>query len=214
MFTGLVETTGTLAGMTRTGKSAELLVRCGLPVAELVRGESIAVNGVCLTLTGCVKGGLSFHALSETLNRSNLGTSVGRKVNLERALRLGDRLGGHLVSGHIDCRAEVLDIGRVEDDYELRVALPSDVAGQVVMKGSVAVNGVSLTIASLSRSDFTVRIIPHTWAETNLSDLQPGDVVNLETDMLGKFVLRQLELKGDGNGGGGVTMETLFKAGF
>lgn len=213
MFTGLVETTGILAGMTRTGKSAELLVRCSLPVAELVRGESIAVNGVCLTLTGCGKGGLSFHALSETLNRSNLGDSVGRKVNLERALRLGDRLGGHLVSGHIDCRAEVLDIGRVEDDYELRVALPSAVAGQVVMKGSVAVNGVSLTIASLSRSDFTVRIIPHTWAETNLSDLQAGDVVNLETDMLGKFVLRQLELKGDDNGGG-VTMETLFKAGF
>ena len=189
MFTGLVETTGILAGMTRTGKSAELLVRCSLPVAELVRGESIAVNGVCLTLTGCGKGGLSFHALSETLNRSNLGESVGRKVNLERALRLGDRLGGHLVSGHIDCRAEVLDIGRVEDDYELRVALPSAVAGQVVMKGSVAVNGVSLTIASLSRSDFTVRIIPHTWAETNLSDLQAGDAVNLETDMLGKFVL-------------------------
>jgi riboflavin synthase len=107
----------------------------------------------------------------------------------------------------------VLDIGRVEDDYELRVALPSAVAGQVVMKGSVAVNGVSLTIASLSRSDFTVRIIPHTWAETNLSDLQTGDVVNLETDMLGKFVLRQLELKEEGNGGG-VTMETLFKAGF
>ena len=213
MFTGLVETTGILAGMTRTGKSAERLVRCSLPVAELVRGESIAVNGVCLTLTGCGKGGLSFHALSETLNRSNLGDSVGRKVNLERALRLGDRLGGHLVSGHIDCRAEVLDIGRVEDDYELRVALPSAVAGQVVMKGSVAVNGVSLTIASLSRSDFTVRIIPHTWAETNLSDLQAGDVVNLETDMLGKFVLRQLELKGDDNGGG-VTMETLFKAGF
>ena len=213
MFTGLVETTGILAGMTRTGKSAELLVRCSLPVAELVRGESIAVNGVCLTLTGCGKGGLSFHALSETLNRSNLGESVGRKVNLERALRLGDRLGGHLVSGHIDCRAEVLDIGRVEDDYELRVALPSAVAGQVVMKGSVAVNGVSLTIASLSRSDFTVRIIPHTWAETNLSDLQVGDVVNLETDMLGKFVLRQLELKEEGNGGG-VTMETLFKAGF
>ena len=213
MFTGLVETTGILAGMTRTGKSAELLVRCSLPVAELVRGESIAVNGVCLTLTGCGKGGLSFHALSETLNRSNLGDSVGRKVNLERALRLGDRLGGHLVSGHIDCRAEVLDIGRVEDDYELRVALPSSVAGQVVMKGSVAVNGVSLTIASLSRSDFTVRIIPHTWAETNLSDLQVGDVVNLETDMLGKFVLRQLELKEEGNGGG-VTMETLFKAGF
>ena len=213
MFTGLVETTGILAGMTRTGKSAELLVRCSLPVAELVRGESIAVNGVCLTLTGCGKGGLSFHALSETLNRSNLGDSVGRKVNLERALRLGDRLGGHLVSGHIDCRAEVLDIGRVEDDYELRVALPSAVAGQVVMKGSVAVNGVSLTIASLSRSDFTVRIIPHTWAETNLSDLQAGDAVNLETDMLGKFVLRQLELKEEGNGGG-VTMETLFKAGF
>ena len=213
MFTGLVETTGILAGMTRTGKSAELLVRCSLPVAELVRGESIAVNGVCLTLTGCGKGGLSFHALSETLNRSNLGDSVGRKVNLERALRLGDRLGGHLVSGHIDCRAEVLDIGRVEDDYELRVALPSAVAGQVVMKGSVAVNGVSLTIASLSRSDFTVRIIPHTWAETNLSDLQAGDVVNLETDMLGKFVLRQLELKEESHGGG-VTMETLFKAGF
>ncbi len=213
MFTGLVETTGILAGMTRTGKSAELLVRCSLPVAELVRGESIAVNGVCLTLTGCGKGGLSFHALSETLNRSNLGDSVGRKVNLERALRLGDRLGGHLVSGHIDCRAEVLDIGRVEDDYELRVALPSAVAGQVVMKGSVAVNGVSLTIASLSRSDFTVRIIPHTWAETNLSDLQAGDAVNLETDMLGKFVLRQLELKEESHGGG-VTMETLFKAGF
>ncbi|MCR4575173.1 MAG: riboflavin synthase [Lentisphaeria bacterium] len=213
MFTGLVETMGVLSSMTRTGKSAELLVRCGLPVDELELGESIAVNGVCLTLTGWANGGLSFHALSETLNRSNLGTSIGRKVNLERALRLGDRLGGHLVSGHIDCRAEVLDIGRVEDDYELRVALPTEVAGQVVMKGSVAVNGVSLTIASLSRTDFAVRIIPHTWAETNLSELKVGEPVNLETDMLGKFVLRQLELQGDEKRSG-VTMETLFKAGF
>ena len=213
MFTGLVETMGLLASVTRTGTSAELLVRCDLPVEKLEKGESIAVNGVCLTLTGCAKGGLSFHALAETLNRSNLGSSLGRKVNLERALRLGDRLGGHLVSGPIDCRAEVLGIGRVEDDYELRVALPSDVAGQVVMKGSVAVNGVSLTVASLSRSDFAVRIIPHTWAETNLSELRAGDSVNLETDMLGKFVLRQLELH-DGGNGGGVTMETLFKAGF
>lgn len=213
MFTGLVETTGVLADMARTGKSAELVVRCDLPVKELEIGESIAVNGVCLTLTGCSKGGLSFHALSETLNRSNLGASVGRKVNLERALRLGDRLGGHLVSGHIDCCAEVLDIGRVEDDVELRVALPAAVAGQVVMKGSIAVNGVSLTIASLSREDFTVRIIPHTWSETNLSDLRAGEPVNLETDMLGKFVLRQLELKGE-DGGGGVTMEMLLKAGF
>ncbi|MBR6060313.1 MAG: riboflavin synthase [Victivallales bacterium] len=213
MFTGLVETMGVLSSMTRTGKSAELLVRCGLPVDELELGESIAVNGVCLTLTGWANGGLSFHALSETLNRSNLGMSIGRKVNLERALRLGDRLGGHLVSGHIDCRAEVLDIGRVEDDYELRVALPTEVAGQVVMKGSVAVNGVSLTIASLSRTDFAVRIIPHTWAETNLSELKVGEPVNLETDMLGKFVLRQLELQGDEKRSG-VTMETLFKAGF
>ncbi|MBP5670848.1 MAG: riboflavin synthase [Victivallales bacterium] len=213
MFTGLVETMGVLSSMTRTGKSAELLVRCGLPVDELELGESIAVNGVCLTLTGWTNGGLSFHVLSETLNRSNLGTSIGRKVNLERALRLGDRLGGHLVSGHIDCRAEVLDIGRVEDDYELRVALPTEVAGQVVMKGSVAVNGVSLTIASLSRTDFAVRIIPHTWAETNLSELRTGEPVNLETDMLGKFVLRQLELQGDEKHSG-VTMETLFKAGF
>ena len=213
MFTGLVETMGVLSSMTRTGKSAELLVRCGLPVDELELGESIAVNGVCLTLTGWTNGGLSFQVLSETLNRSNLGTSIGRKVNLERALRLGDRLGGHLVSGHIDCRAEVLDIGRVEDDYELRVALPTEVAGQVVMKGSVAVNGVSLTIASLSRTDFAVRIIPHTWAETNLSELRTGEPVNLETDMLGKFVLRQLELQGDEKHSG-VTMETLFKAGF
>ena len=212
MFTGLVETMGVLSSMTRTGKSAELLVCCDLPTEELELGESIAVNGVCLTLTGCAKKGLSFHALGETLNRSNLGTSLGRKVNLERALRLGDRLGGHLVSGHIDCRAEVIDIGRIEDDYELRVALPSEFAGQVVMKGSVAVNGVSLTVASLSRSDFAVRIIPHTWTMTNLSELRMGEPVNLETDMLGKFVLRQLELRG--GEGGGVTMETLSRAGF
>ena len=213
MFTGIIEETGTLDGIRKGQHSAVLRINAQKVLEGVKTGDSIAVNGVCLTLTGCGKGGLSFHALSETLNRSNLGDSVGRKVNLERALRLGDRLGGHLVSGHIDCRAEVLDIGRVEDDYELRVALPSAVAGQVVMKGSVAVNGVSLTIASLSRSDFTVRIIPHTWAETNLSDLQAGDAVNLETDMLGKFVLRQLELKEESHGGG-VTMETLFKAGF
>lgn len=211
MFTGLIETVGTVATIRHQGKSAELSVEAGLTWTDLTKGESIAVNGVCLTLTGWSLNMIQFHALAETLHRSNLGEALHKKVNLERALKLGDRLGGHIVSGHVDCTTKVNAIAKNQDDIEIRCQIPKQHEAEIVQKGSVAINGISLTVADLTHDDFAVRIIPHTWNETNLSTLRQGDIVNIETDIIGKYVLRRMQLPGQNSA---ITMETLLNAGF
>ena len=209
MFTGIVEMRGTLAA--RDGH--HLTVRGERPFADPVRGESIAVNGCCLTLEACRGAEMVFHTLSETLDRTNLGRlKLGASVNLERALRLGDRLGGHMVSGHIDAVGKVVE--RVKrGDVELTVEFPSELAPYIVHKVSIAVDGVSLTVARLERDRFTVCLIPVTLADTALADRAPGDLVNLETDLAGKYILRRLELAAEAPKSG-VTLDTLEKAGF
>lgn len=216
MFTGLVETVGSLKDIAISGGSAELTVTASFPTSGLALGDSVAVNGTCLTVTRFDAQSISFHALAETLSKTNLGSvRRGGKVNLERALRLGDRLGGHVVSGHVDGTGEVVSIGRVQSDMELHISLSPELEPFVVMKGSIAINGVSLTIARLERGSLGVCIIPHTWTHTNLCDLRPGDVVNLETDLFGKYILRQRELRESSAGSGSsVTMSTLAEAGF
>ena len=213
MFTGLVQMTGEFHSGTLSGKAGKLRVRTAQAFRDLQMGESIAVNGTCLTLERDLGGNLlEFHVMEESFRRTNLGTlHPGDKVNLERALALGDRLGGHIVSGHVDGTGTVLSLGKNGDDTELKVRASRELMEQMVPKGSIAVNGVSLTIASLGEDFFTVRIIPTTWRETNLSSCTRGSVLNLETDMLGKYVWNMLRRMG---GSGGVTMETLFKAGF
>jgi len=211
MFTGLIEDVGELAGRMPLGNAAKLTVHTALPASEIEVGDSIAVNGACLTVESVADGVVRFHTLNETLKRTNLGgVPIGGKVNLERALCLGDRLGGHLVSGHIDTTAAVQKVSKAGEDIVLAVALPESLQALVIPKGSIAINGVSLTIAELAKSSFSVRIIPHTWSATNLPALTSGSPVNLEADLVGKYVLRSREV----TGGSDLGMADLRRAGF
>jgi riboflavin synthase len=214
MFTGLVEDIGTVTALHSAGKAAKLSVHCALASKAVRIGDSIAVNGACLTVESIGADSLSFHSLRETLTRTNLGDCrVGSRVNLERALRLGDPLGGHFVSGHVDCSSAVKRIGQEGDDLILDVALPASMRELVIMKGSIAINGVSLTISRLEDDLFGVSIIPHTWTHTNLQNLKVGDKVNLEFDMIGRYILRHLELR-EGRQESSISMDTLEEAGF
>jgi riboflavin synthase len=195
MFTGLVEETGVVEAFDRRQGASRLLVKAGTLAREVAPGESIAVNGCCLTLAAePVEGMLAFDLLEETLRRTNLGKlEPGTPVNLERALLANGRLGGHFVQGHVDSIAPVLAWEPVGDDYRLEIGLPDMFAHYVVEKGSIAVDGISLTVAELKEASFTVWIIPHTRAVTNLRAARSGASVNLEFDMLAKYVERILK---------------------
>jgi riboflavin synthase len=192
MFTGLVEETGTAEALHRRQGASRLVLRAEKLGAECREGESVAVNGCCLTVTTPPAGGrLEFDLLEETLRRTNLGhVAAGWPVNLERALPANGRLGGHFVQGHIDCVAKVRAWEPVGLDYRLEVDLPREFARYVVEKGSIAVDGISLTVAELKQDSFTIWIIPHTLEVTNLSKAKAGGLVNLEFDMLAKYVER------------------------
>jgi len=196
MFTGIVEATARLQCRERHGQTGKLWLATPL-AADLALGDSLAVNGCCLTVEDRDPAAqlLRFHTLAETLDKTNLGVvAEGELLNLERPLRLGDRLGGHLVSGHVDGTTEVLGVSARGEDWIVTIALPAHLAAYAIPKGSIAVDGVSLTIASLERDLFSVHLIPHTWAVTNLQQARPGKRVNLEMDMVGKFVLRREQL--------------------
>ena len=191
MFTGLVIETGEIVSLTRTGESARLTLRAPAsgPAAQI--GDSIAVNGCCLTVT--VRDGerVSFDLLAETLRLTNLGALFpGTKVNLEPALSAGAKLGGHFVQGHVDTAAEVLDFSPHGSDFRLEVALPAEFAQYVASKGSIAVDGISLTVAEVRDASFVCWIIPHTREVTNLAARKMGGRVNLEFDLLAKYVER------------------------
>ena len=192
MFTGLVEAIGSVRTLEKRGDASRLILETSL-ASELSLGESLAVNGCCLTVTSGEDGVASFDLLGETLARTNLGTlGAGSRVNLERALRADGRFGGHFVQGHIDTTAEVISAERQGSDLNLVIRIPEGGALYFIEKGSIAVNGVSLTVATLGDDQFGLWIIPHTLQETNLGDLKPGDRVNLEYDMLAKYAARQL----------------------
>lgn len=194
MFTGLVEAVGTIRSLEHRGEAARLTLETVL-TEEFSPGESLAVNGCCLTVTDKEEG-VSFDLLVETLHRTNLGNlRPGSRVNLERALRADGRFGGHFVQGHVDTTAEVVSSETQGADLHLLIEIPAGGAAFFVEKGSIAVNGVSLTVATLGENHFGLWIIPHTLQETNLGDLKPGDRVNLEYDMLAKYALRQLALR-------------------
>ncbi len=217
MFTGLIEEVGVLKRRQIAGRDGKLVVACGLPAAELRIGESIAVNGACLTVEKIEPGSgtITFHTLHETLRRTNLGRlSLGARVNLERAMRLGDRLGGHLVLGHVDTVAPVRSVHRQKGDVVVRIALPAELRPLLIDKGSIAVDGISLTIVDLAEDLFTVHVIPHTWLHTALSTLVPGHHCNLEADMIGKYVLRAMRTGAATHGEGGLNMQTLLESGF
>jgi riboflavin synthase len=195
MFTGIVEGTGTVADLAAAadGSGARLAVAAAWLAGELAPGESVAVNGCCLTVAEAAPGRFAADLVAETLRRTALGRlTPGARVNLERPLALGGRLGGHLVQGHVDGVATVLDRTPVGDGQEVRVELPPGLARYVVEKGSVAVDGVSLTVAGVGDGWFAVSLVPHTLAVTTLGDRRPGDPVQLEVDVVAKYVERLL----------------------
>ncbi len=193
MFTGLVEECGEVAALELSEAGARLTVRAPLVSGDAAVGDSIAVNGCCLTVTARDGERLSFDLLRETLQRTNLQhAQPGGLVNLERALAAHARLGGHFVQGHIDCASEVLAFEQSGADHRLEVALPPDFARYVAFKGSVAIDGISLTVAEVREASFVIWIIPHTLAVTTLRARRAGDRVNLEFDLLAKYVERIL----------------------
>jgi riboflavin synthase len=194
MFTGIIETVGTVASIERRGDIARLAVDAPAIASGVRVGDSVAVNGGCLTVTAETGGRFAFEAVRETLERTALGLlSVGSRVNLERALRADSRLDGHIVQGHVDGTGVVGALERAGDDVRRFVDCDAELADCLVEKGSVAIDGVSLTVVSVSATGFDVALIPHTLAVTTLGDLRPGDRVNLEVDVLGKYVKRYVE---------------------
>jgi riboflavin synthase len=214
MFTGLIEDVGKVSGLDRMGAGGRLHVSTGLPGDDIRLGDSIAVNGVCLTVVEKGAGRLSFDVSPETLERTTFrGIHAGSAVNLERALRMGDRLGGHLVSGHVDCVAVVRERREVSGNLVFSFRLPERFARYCIEKGSVAIDGISLTVNTVSGDGFSVNIIPHTADMTTLRVRKSGDEVNIETDIIGKYVERLLAGRNDG-GTTGVSLELLAKSGF
>lgn len=192
VFSGLVEATGVLRGVVPKGPGYRLEIACALGVLEL--GESIAVNGACLTVAAVVDGGFAADVSLETVEKTTLGRlTTGSAVNLERSLALGQRLGGHLVSGHVDGLAVVMARDAVGDALRVEIAIAHELRRYVAKKGSVALDGVSLTVNALSPVGFEIMLIPHTLAVTNLKDLEPGRELNFEVDLLARYVIQYLE---------------------
>jgi riboflavin synthase len=212
MFTGLIEAVGSLKRFERSQGGASLLVGCPVWDSALVLGESIAVQGACLSVTAFDATSFSCDVLDETLTRTSLGeTPVGAPLNLERALKLGDRLGGHLVSGHVDAVGTLSDITPAGRDRVLKIACAPELIAGIVEKGSISIDGISLTVSMVSSTCFAVNIIPLTWEHTSLSGRRQGDRVNLETDMFGKYVQRYLA---SASASGSLDMDSLASAGF
>lgn len=194
MFTGLITDIGTLRVREGSAKGVRFEIETTYPMAEVAIGASIACSGACLTVVAKGEGWFAVDVSPETLEKTTLdGWQPGRRINLERSLRLGDELGGHLVSGHVDGVARIEDRHADGDSTRFTVVAPSDLARFVAAKGSVALDGVSLTVNEVAGDSFSVCIIPHTTEMTTFGDLQPGDRVNLEIDMLARYVARLLE---------------------
>ena len=195
MFTGIVEDLGSIARIHSAGDLVELEIEVREDLARDVKvGDSIALNGCCLTVTGAGGGRVSFQAVPETLQRTALGTrKAGDRVNIERALRADARLDGHIVQGHVDGTGIVQEVRQLGDDVRLRIRCGSEIGRLLVPKGSVAVDGVSLTVIDPDADSFSVTLIPHTLRVTTLGELREGDAVNLEGDVLGKYVHRYLD---------------------
>jgi riboflavin synthase len=198
MFTGIVEEVGVVRQLRRAPATLRLEVAARVALEGSDVGASVAVNGACLTVVERTATGLAFDVGPETLDRTTLGQlAVGTRVNLERPLRFGAALGGHLVLGHVDGVGTVTEVTRVESTARVRVVLPGpDLAPLLVPKGSVALDGVSLTVAALGGATFEIMLIPHTLEATTLGTWQAGQRVNIETDVIGKYVRRSLELGG------------------
>ncbi|MDO9484626.1 MAG: riboflavin synthase [Actinomycetota bacterium] len=196
MFTGIVEERGEVVSVLVQGDSARMIIRAGLALEDAKLGDSISVNGVCLTVAELEKDSFTADVMAETLARTSLGAATaGSPVNLERAMPAHGRLGGHLVQGHVDATGMILDISPAEHWTVVRVSLPGQLARYVAEKGSITVDGVSLTVVNVDDDSFTVSLIPTTLRETTLGERGVGDPVNLEIDVIAKYVERLLEAR-------------------
>ncbi len=193
MFTGIIEELGSVRSIEERGENARLLISARVVTEGTNHGDSISVNGVCLTALDIEPDSFAADVSRETLQRSTLGSlKTGAPVNLERAVTPATRLGGHIVQGHVDARGQFVGVEDHGESWTLRIAYPKEIARYLVFKGSVAVEGISLTIAGLTDEHFEIAIIPKTWEVTNLSHLNPGDAVNIEVDILGKYIEKLL----------------------
>ncbi len=216
MFTGIIQYVGAIRAARTVGKGRRITVEVG-PLADgLGLGDSVAVDGACLTACRIEGAAVDFDVAAETVSRTTLaGAKSGTKVNLERALRLGAALDGHLVQGHVDGTGELRRIDRGAEQWTVEFSAPADLTDEMVVKGSVAVCGVSLTITAVDAGGFSVALIPTTWTATTFADMSVGSKVNIETDVIGKYVRRYLQQITGGPGKpGGLTMDKLRDAGF
>ena len=211
MFTGICEECGSIRQITDTGGGRRLTIKAAVVLDGSKVGDSIAVDGICLTATSLGKDFFTADVSEETLRYTVLGQRrPGDFVNLERALRVGDRLGGHIVPGHVDGTGVVKRIERDGDSFLYTFTSDDEILGRIIKKGSVTVNGISLTVAELTDDDFSIEVIPHTLSVTNIGKLKPGDIVNLENDMIGKYGEHFLSGKNERYGLTYEILETLL----
>lgn len=219
MFTGIIEETGKIVGIRKGAKSSVLQIAGNKIFSDLKIGDSVAVNGVCLTVTTMTNQSFYADVMSETLMRSSLGAlRQGSMVNLERAMAADGRFGGHIVSGHIDGTGEICNIKKDDNAVWYTIKASPKLMRYIVEKGSIAIDGISLTVARVGKEEFSVSIIPHTIQETILGTKRVGDIVNLENDIVGKYIEQFLKLPeslpASDEKNSGITMEFLAKAGF
>ncbi len=214
MFTGLIEEIGEIQNIIKSARSAKIKIKAGKILEAIKIGDSISTNGVCLTVTEFAPDSFTVDVMAETIRRSNLSSlTAGDKVNLERALLAGDRLGGHIVSGHIDGMGTITGYEKEDNAVWVTIAAPPDILKYIIKKGSVAIDGVSLTVAYIDEKLFKVSVIPHTRDITTLLKKKTGDPVNLECDMIGKYIEKLLLFK-ETQKSGRISTDFLVQNGF
>lgn len=215
MFTGIIEEIGTILGVRKGARSSVLSIQGKVIFDDLKLGDSIAVNGVCLTVTSFTSNSFTADVMSETLSRSSLGNlKTGSHVNLERAMAANGRFGGHIVSGHIDGTGTIYKIQKDDNAIWYTVKATEPLLRYIVEKGSIAIDGISLTVADVTSESFRVSIIPHTAKATILSEKTLGSIVNLENDVIGKYVEKLIGTGQNGRQQSNITKEFLYKAGY
>lgn len=215
MFTGIVEELGTIRAVRRGAASAVLSIGASEVLSDLKIGDSVAVNGVCLTVTSLDDGGFTADVMHETLGRSSLGAlAPGGRVNLERAMPANGRFGGHIVSGHIDGTGKIASVRPDDNALWYTIYAAPELLRCIVEKGSITIDGISLTVAAVDEKSFSVSLIPHTAAVTTLGKKRAGDTVNLETDIIGKYVEKLLRPAPESERQGGISLEFLAENGF
>lgn len=216
MFTGIIEEKGMVSDVKKGSVSSQITIRADIVAEDIHLGDSIAVNGVCLTASSISEKSFTADVMAETLRKSNLGNLCkGDSVNLERAMLMGGRFGGHIVSGHTDGTGIIKSMKREENAVWVTVEPSKELMRYIIKKGSVALDGISLTVALTDEKTFSVSVIPHTGSETTLLEKKPGDMINIECDVIGKYVEKMLSAASDENDkSGGLGMEALIRNGF